>query len=1563
MTRKRRSRRKRRTQKGGAKPINPDFCKALPYLVNGLTYNVATAKYYTGQTTYTDYNSFLDATCKPTYVVSTVHNPAYTLKKSFILVKNHEKLSMLVQKWMKAIKPISIELFSSSMVGLRSNINPFTAFYDQLKEYNRLLENKKGMLTKLVTSNSEVMLTEDNIKDTCYSIDMKYKYLTGLPFNMKEFLGFEKMGGWMGTNRKQTMQEIDEEVNKLSTIKVEGHEKEFEKVTAEYALKTKASKTIVILASYVFCYLNYLPIPVNGHLENDTINRMIEVLNTLYGQINQFSGEKGKDGRTPDEARVFLQAFVDSFDTNLTELRKAMGHENKMKGGATTEVSVQPPTNLPEKAPENYTPSKGEVVMPYTSTNVENAKNALKNAQDAFEKKPDNILGVIVTSEQANLLAILNQRKKDVDAKLSNNTENMVLKKQKNEVAKEIETVVQAFEEWKKGNNWNDDWNKKGVKVDPNTEKAITTGLKLEKQQIEKQMKALLQKTNIDTIKNITDFTSENLKKINDSLEEEQKTEFNTLKESHETITEQIQASEQSAKVQESQLYTPIPSFEMTIAYLYRPDITDPLEEFYTKIQSPENNLDNLYKLVKGMEGNENKTFIELMAYLENSEYKKPVSKKMGGAAAAPEDGGGAAPAPEDEDGGGAAPAPEDGGGAAPAPAPEDGGGAAPAHEDGGGAAPAPEDGGGATTATTLAPDSAAPTPAPEDGGAPAAPQTAAGAATTATTLAPDSAHQAGAAPPAVPEQKNPLNEDLQKKVRIHIHFYMKPLYFMMKSFHKIITENEGMDIKMYKQVKADNKPTGRLSDLKEYVKKLARGQSIFTAYPKMKDDSGLKDYTYLRLYNTKEEKYMKTMFPMKQIEVDPTSLFMNTAYLKERGFVFVENAKTILGYPSYTYYYDEDEYRNGKILMRPKLLESSVPKAYQKIEEKKDQAPSYLPKVFTTKPKISKVTTNLLEAATPDETKIKELKPNQKVELEEKAKNQAIKQLGGGIVGKGVYMASGLVGAAISFVAIDVVYRGSVFLIFVIPYGLASVSQAMSESLSKEAFKKQDSEANERINACKKIVENVAMNWTKDEYNKRNETLLQVLSNMYSALDYIEKAEKSYRDIHEYNPTEIVPYIDGLLNLIKQDYYAFGKSKTFKMLNDQKKMLYMVYGILQKGHPKTLTDLKDELLGKEKKSTSEMDKKMAELETKLSAEKEKEKKDTTEIEKLTKQIEELKGKNKSFKNLDDELAEDPETLDKNEKPIKKLLKETRAIKFDTQEVEKVFENPKTFVFERNNSAVKIQLDEKTVLTPEVTILRPDPVPAIATLFLYRTDVDPDQKEKNEEAAAKAVVSKAKSDANAEVKKIKEQRDFEEKKIKKEQAFKLKEKKLEQKGQIDLSTLEGRTQLQLKEKEIEKEIKMIRETHKTQVKSSEMKYRQEMSRFSAETAQANKLSKDESKKELARIAEDKKRSDAQHKLEIDKINAELAISLENAKSGSKMSKMESEPGKNGYSTKNTTANRSNRNRSNTNTKKNVTMKNSNKTGKPGKDQVVCINDKCYNVEINGKKISINPMPQ
>jgi len=337
MTRKRRVRRRHRTQKGkgkakaqpkartmqkGGKPlrVNPPICKGLPSLVNGLEYGSIQTEKYAKNQPQTDYKAFFDGTCYPPYVVSTTHMSGYTLKGSFILMKKPEEVSMLLDKWMKWIQPISKEMFSSSLVGIRSNINPFKSYYDQLQMYKSALENKKSMITKAVTSDSEILVSEENIKSTLQMIKMKYEYYNDIPFNMKEFLGFEKMSGWFGTEaaRIKGMQEMDEEVKKLNK-QVETNPDVLKKITEENEKKKEASKATLVLTAYVFCYLNRAT-------NVGSLEQILGVLNKLYAQINSFSDAKG----TPEDSMGLINTFVEKFPVHLGELKTAM---EVMKGG------------------------------------------------------------------------------------------------------------------------------------------------------------------------------------------------------------------------------------------------------------------------------------------------------------------------------------------------------------------------------------------------------------------------------------------------------------------------------------------------------------------------------------------------------------------------------------------------------------------------------------------------------------------------------------------------------------------------------------------------------------------------------------------------------------------------------------------------------------------------------------------------------------------------------------------------------------------------------------------------------------------------------------------------------------------------------------------------------------------------------------------------------------------------------------------------------------------------------------------------------------------------------
>ena len=788
----------------------------------------------------------------------------------------------------------------------------------------------------------------------------------------------------------------------------------------------------------------------------------------------------------------------------------------------------------------------------------------------------------------------------------------------------------------------------------------------------------------------------------------------------------------------------------------------------------------------------------------------------------------------------------------------------------------------------------------------------------------------------------------------------------MIRTLIKFVKDADDMGLKEPKIPKPVTKTKGRLSDLKDHIKELVRGQVPFSAYPKKIET--LKDYEYLRMYNTKEEAYLRKMFKLKQVEVDPTSLFMNTAYVNDRGFVFPENAKTLMGYPSYTYYYDEDDYRAGKTLLKPTLREAPVPAAYKKIESEKDKPATYLPTSFFGK--YSKLTNSLEEAASYDETKINELKKKQPGELEKIAVDKALQR------GGGLYHAGAAIGEALSLVFIDGIYRLGVGVVHFFYYGPGVISKFFSSEtqLTKELFNKQDSEANEQIKICKKIIANVSMNWQQTEHEKRNTTILQILSNMYAAIDYIEQTEKSYRDRHEYDLSKIKDYLDGLIQLIHKDYYAFGESTLFKMLNDQKKVLYMVYTILQKGDPKTSKDIKDEISGKKEKPTSEIDKKIREVDQELL-------KPGADTATLTKELEKLKEQKQSLQGLEEDEVEDPAALDQNEKLIKEMLKKAPTIKFDTMgsEMDKAFGNPTIVLFERNNSKVKLTLDKETLLISDVKILRPDPIPAIASLFLHRTDVDANQAEKDEAAKAKQLKKEeAKKASDIKMEKLAVER-REDKLRRQDKSSALEQIRMRERGETRRTRIAARAEVRVEDKYDRNRLRAIEENHRAAVEESKLQYKREMKKLSAEISEAKRKDTADSKREVSRLEADKKRSDFQYKGEMNKLKTELIAAIEKIKPGEGQKEAAAmdlgttdigiDSGTNSGKTNRTT----NTTKKNTNAvKTNPVKTNAAKTNAAKTNAVTqkinkaCINHKgkkrCYKVSQKGPEINIEILP-
>ena len=358
MTRKRRLKRRSRltqrgvhrkskrsvSQRGGTaqKPVI-NLCTGLPHPVNGLEYTTKTEEIVKGQPN-PDYKSYFDSNCKPLFYVSTNHSSKSALAK-FMILKNPQKVSIVVNKWITLLEPIKAQVIGSSKLEMvsRTNVNPFMDYYAQLQRYKSLFENKSMMSTRSGTNllkatmtaastlgksmDTEALYSDETIMETFNGITQQYKYYSDMPFNMKEFLGFEGIGGWLGTeaSRKKSMEAVDSEVAMLSAQTVYSTDKETErkgkiipKMNAERDLKIDVAKRALVLCLYVFCYLNYMPIP-KSKMDEDTINRMIQTLNTFYKQINTFSG-----GGAPEDVEKLLNAYVSGFEKNLEDLTKEM---------------------------------------------------------------------------------------------------------------------------------------------------------------------------------------------------------------------------------------------------------------------------------------------------------------------------------------------------------------------------------------------------------------------------------------------------------------------------------------------------------------------------------------------------------------------------------------------------------------------------------------------------------------------------------------------------------------------------------------------------------------------------------------------------------------------------------------------------------------------------------------------------------------------------------------------------------------------------------------------------------------------------------------------------------------------------------------------------------------------------------------------------------------------------------------------------------------------------------------------------------------------------------------
>jgi hypothetical protein len=205
------------------------------------------------------------------------------------------------------------------------------------------------------------------------------------------------------------------------------------------------------------------------------------------------------------------------------------------------------------------------------------------------------------------------------------------------------------------------------------------------------------------------------------------------------------------------------------------------------------------------------------------------------------------------------------------------------------------------------------------------------------------------------------------------------------------------------------------------------------------------------------------------------------------------------------------------------------------------------------------------------------------------------------------------LLGGIASLIVVPLELLTRLALVPVILTGLSmkSVAGYFSDKLDKNSYLSLNNIAIQKASECEKIAELLRTNWAHTEHTRTQQNVLQVLSNLYANVEYIEQQEVAFRDLHEY-PIETFKKLVGNLVTSVSDP-LFEKGKLYPLLKDTKKMTYVVYRMLQECVPIKLSDKRSKLLGVKESPTSELEIKIEELEKQLKEEEAKIKKATVD--------------------------------------------------------------------------------------------------------------------------------------------------------------------------------------------------------------------------------------------------------------------------------------------------------------------------------------------------------------
>jgi hypothetical protein len=155
-----------------------------------------------------------------------------------------------------------------------------------------------------------------------------------------------------------------------------------------------------------------------------------------------------------------------------------------------------------------------------------------------------------------------------------------------------------------------------------------------------------------------------------------------------------------------------------------------------------------------------------------------------------------------------------------------------------------------------------------------------------------------------------------------------------------------------------------------------------------------------------------------------------------------------------------------------------------------------------------------------PEEVRGKNMKgggteePRSKMDIAKKVGQKGVGALAGAAAGVVMTAVGAVLGSlSLVFLPITIAINVMVNTCIVTAYSGGKVAEYFSDLVDSSVYKSLGRLADTKRKECDEIVKMLAMNTHQKEDEQINQMLLSVLSNVYNAVDYIQKAEEKFRD------------------------------------------------------------------------------------------------------------------------------------------------------------------------------------------------------------------------------------------------------------------------------------------------------------------------------------------------------------------------------------------------------------------------------------------------------------------